>query len=55
MSHTSAINAACELFQRATECAMGRTAISQHDSPLGRWTRSLLRDRMRDADSIVVA
>ena len=55
MSHTNAVVAACELFQRTTECAMGRPTISQHDSPLGRWTRSLLRDRMPDADSIVIA
>jgi len=32
--------AACRAPKAATECRMARTAISQHDSPLGRWTRA---------------
>src|SRR3569832_2869776 len=32
---------ACEPFGGATESRMGRMSISQHDSPLGRWTRAL--------------
>jgi len=37
-SHRDA--AACRATKPATECRMARTAISQHDSSLGRWTRA---------------
>jgi len=49
-SHRDAV--ACRASKPATECRMARTAISQHDSPLGRWTRAFYFPDLPLADHV---